>query len=289
MRQTYNLSPERVARFLTRIIFSLFAEDIDLLTHTPSGKGLFSYLVEHANDNVEFREDISKLFMAMKDGGRTNSSPVRWFNGALFKDVEVETLSNLAISKLRDAGNQNWRYVEPSIFGTVFERCLDPAKRAQLGAHYTSPEDILLIVEPVLMQPLRRKWASIQAKAATVREGYLQAPTERERELHRATLNDLRDQILSVVRNTTVLDPACGSGNFLYIALQEMMALELDIVNSPLWKDLDRAELQVSPEQLYGIEKDEIAHALASIVVWIGYIKMARGPWLSLRRETVAP
>ena len=274
MRLKYGVQPERAARFLTRIIFSLFAEDIGLLPSIANEKGLFSYLVDaNRRNSSTFRADIGNLFAAMEVGGRMHSQDVRWFNGALFKDIETEALSLRAIASLNEACRHNWRYVEPAIFGTLFERCLDPAKRAQLGAHYTSPEDILLIVEPVLMQPLRREWAAIEEQAQPVRDLYTQAATTREKESHKAKLLELRDQMLSSLRTTTVLDAACGSGNFLYIALQEMMALELDIVNSALWIDIDLAGLLVSPEQLYGIEKDEIAHALASIVVWIGYIK----------------
>ena len=274
LRLTYGVSPEQAARFLTRIIFSLFAEDIGLLPSMAESQGLLSYIVEHNRDSSEdFRKAIEELFLAMEDGKRMYSKQLKEFNGALFKDIETERLSRHAISSLYDACKHDWRYVEPAIFGTLFERCLDPAKRAQLGAHYTSPEDILLIVKPVLMQPLQREWEASQAKAQAVSERLPLAGSVRERESIKAELLALRDAMLDRLRSIRVLDPACGSGNFLYIALQELMNLELDIINDELWKDLERAELGVSPAQLYGIEKDEIAHALASIVVWIGYIK----------------
>ena len=142
-----------------------------------------------------------------------------------------------------------------------------------MGAHYTSPSDILLIVEPVLIRPLRREWDAVREEALPLREKYNQSQTVRAHETAKAQLLALRDKMLKRVRETTVLDPACGSGNFLYIALQQLMNLELDIVTDPLWHDIDRADLHVSPRQLYGIEIDEIAHALTSIVVWIGYIQ----------------
>ncbi len=274
MRRQWQISPERVARFFTRVVFSLFAEDIGLLPTIVEGKGLFSYLVEQTGNSPDnFQVDIGQLFQAMEDGGRMHSRDIRWFNGALFKDVTVERLAPRAIASLYEACRLDWEYVEPAIFGTLFERCIDPGKRAQLGAHYTSPEDILLIVEPVLMAPLRRQWAAIQAQAQPMREKYQQSQTTRARESAKKKLLALRDQMLKKVRETTVLDPACGSGNFLYIALQQLMNLELDIVTDPLWHDIDRADFQVSPAQMYGIEIDEIAHALASIVVWIGYIQ----------------
>ncbi len=275
MRQRWQMSSERVAKFLTRIIFSLFAEDIGLLPTMVEGQqGLFTYLVEHTQHNPRnFKADIGLLFKAMEDGGRMHSRDIRWFNGALFKDVEVERLSPPAINKLYDACLLNWEYVEPAIFGTLFERCLDPKKRAQLGTHYTAPADILLIVEPVLMQPLRKEWEGIRRQAQALREKYNQSRTTREKETAKAELLALRDKMLARVRGVKVLDPACGSGNFLYIALQQLMNLELDIVTDALWHDIDRADLQVGPGQIYGIEIDEIAHALASIVVWIGYIQ----------------
>ena len=274
MRQRWNLSPQRVARFLTRIIFSLFAEDIGLLPAMLEGKGLFTYLVEHTKNNPEnFSQDIGELFGKMEDGGRMHSRDIRWFNGALFRGVEVENLSPNAISQLLSACLLDWEYVEPAIFGTLFERCLDPDKRAQLGAHYTSPDDIMLIVEPVLMQPLRCEWAITQEKARPSRDKYRYAESVRAKEKAKSELLALRDQMLDRVRTTTVLDPACGSGNFLYISLQQLMNLELEIVTDVLWDDIDRASLRVSPKQLYGIEIDEIAHALSSIVVWIGYIQ----------------
>ncbi len=274
MRLKYGVRPERAARFLTRIIFSLFAEDIGLLPSVVQGKGIFTYIVEQNRGNSKnFEFDIQALFKQMEDGGRLHSLDIKWFNGALFRNVQTHRLSIRAIVSLENACRHDWRYVEPAIFGTLFERCLDPAKRAQLGAHYTSPEDILLIVEPVLMQPLRREWAVAKEKAHPVRERFLNARNVRGEETIKTELLAIRDEMLDRLRSTTVLDPACGSGNFLYIALQQMMDLELDIINDPLWDDLDRAALGVSPAQLYGIEKDEIAHALASIVVWIGYIK----------------
>ena len=274
MRQVWNLSPERVAKFFTRIVFSMFAEDIELLPAMSQGKGLFTYMVEHTHSSPEnFQNDIGQLFKVMEDGGRLHSRNIRWFNGALFKDVQVEKLAPAAIARLLDACLMNWEYVEPAIFGTLFERCLDPSKRAQLGAHYTSPADILLIVEPVLMRPLRREWDAVREEALPWREKYNQSQTVRARETAKARLLAIRDKMLKRVRETTVLDPACGSGNFLYIALQQLMNLELDIVTDPLWHDIDRADLRVSPRQLYGIEIDEIAHALTSIVVWIGYIQ----------------
>ena len=178
-----------------------------------------------------------------------------------------------ALQALVQAAHLNWRAIEPSIFGTLFERSLDPNKRAQLGAHYTSRQDIELIVEPVLMQPLRYEWDTVQLEAETVREQYNNAESGRARNTAAAELLELRERILNRIRETTVLDPACGSGNFLYVSLQLLMDLERDVIEDELWSGLQRATPEVHPRQMYGIEKEPIAHALASIVVWIGYIQ----------------
>ncbi|MCY3831532.1 MAG: N-6 DNA methylase, partial [Chloroflexi bacterium] len=146
-------------------------------------------------------------------------------------------------------------------------------KRAQLGAHYTSRDDILLIIEPVLMQPLRYAWDTAQLEAAPIRERYERATTGRAKTKARGQLLDKRAAILKRIRETKVLDPACGSGNFLYIALQSLMDLEKEVIQHPLWAGLQMAAREVHPRQMYGIEINPIAQALASIVVWIGYIQ----------------
>ncbi len=213
---------------------------------------------------------------------------IPFFNGNLFDDIQVERLTNRALLNLRDAANLNWQSVEPSIFGTLFERSLDPAKRAQLGAHYTSRDDIMLIVEPVLMMPLRRKWQAIKDKAAPLRQKYDAATTGSEKYQYSEPLVALRDDMLRTLRTTSVLDPACGSGNFLYVSLRQLLDLEKQVIKHDLFAGLDdEPEPQVHPKQLYGIEKDPIAHSLASIVVWIGYLQWMydNGYWRYWRHE----
>ncbi len=170
----------------------------------------------------------------------------------------------------------DWGRVEPAIFGTLFERILDEGKRAQLGAHYTSREDILLILEPVMMAPLRQRWEVIKAEAEEIA-----AAMETASNSTRAPLRmKLEDKVLGWMEELShirILDPACGSGNFLYMALW----LLLD-----LWKkaQIFAADLRlptflpcnVGPSQLYGIETNVYAHELASVVVWIGYLQWQR-------------
>ena len=272
----WNAEPTRIAYFLTKLVFCLFAEDVGLLptASSDSPQGIFSYIIQESRGKPNvFKQYVQNLFVAMNEGDNFLMREIPYFNGTLFKVLTVETLQVNALNELAKAAELNWASIEPSIFGTLFERSLDPAKRSQLGAHYTSRDDILLIVEPVLMQPLRAEWEAIQAEAAPIRERFDSAATVRARTSARKRLLALRERILKRVRETTVLDPACGSGNFLYVSLQLLMDLEKAIIQHSLWAGLQMATREVHPRQMYGIELNPIAQALASIVVWIGYIQ----------------
>ena len=271
----WNAEPRRIAYFLTKLVFCLFAEDVGLLpAAADSPQGMFTHIIEQSRGKPSvFKQYVRNLFVAMNEGGNILMRDIPYFNGTLFKVVTVEALSVEALEALAQAAHLNWESIEPSIFGTLFERSLDPNKRAQLGAHYTSREDILLIVEPVLMQPLRYQWDTVQLEAASVRERYDNATTGRAQTSARNQLLASRERILKRIRGATVLDPACGSGNFLYVSLQMLMDMEKEVIQHPLWSGLQLPTPEVHPRQMYGIEIDPIAHALASIVVWIGYIQ----------------
>lgn len=272
----WQADPDRIAHFLTKLVFSLFAEDVDLLPTEPNGgRGLFSEIVQRTSKNpIQFKRYVGELFSAMAEGGNVLMLEVPYFNGALFEDVQVEDLSLEALLALESASRLDWSSVEPAIFGTLFERSLDPSKRAQLGAHYTSRADILLIVEPVLMEPLHREWAAIKAEAEKLRPAFDDPTvTEKVRTNRGKDLEALRTKMLEQVRSITVLDPACGSGNFLYVALNLLLDFEKAVINDPVFAGLPLVMPEVHPRQLYGIEINPIAHALASIVVWIGYIQ----------------
>ena len=271
----WQAEPERIAYFLTKLVFCLFAEDIGLLpTAANSPDGIFTHIIKEARRAPSvFRKYVQNLFVAMNDGSEVLMREIPYFNGTLFNVVTVEELSAEALDALADAAKLNWEAIEPSIFGTLFERSLDPSKRSQLGAHYTSRADMLLIVEPVLMQPLRYEWDTVQLEAAPVRGRYDKARTGKAKANASRQLLDLRERILERLRATTVLDPACGSGNFLYLSLQLLMDLEKEIIQHPMWAGLQMPAPEVHPRQMYGIEINPIAHALASIVVWIGYIQ----------------
>ena len=182
-----------------------------------------------------------------------------------------------ALEILAQVARLDWSSIEPSIFGTLFERGLDPGKRAQLGAHYTSRDDILLIVEPVLMRPLRCRWDEIQEQAEALAKRWRAAETPGGAKTRaRRRLEKLLHGFADEIADTRVLDPACGSGNFLYVALRQLLNLEKDVIALSANLGLGMFFPTVSPEQLFGIEINEYAHELAQATIWIGYIQWLR-------------
>ena len=154
----YGSDPQEIAHFLIRLLFCLFAEDIGLLP-----ENLFPRLLDQTRRNSkDFSEVLRQLFRAMNTGGYFGSEKILHFDGGLFDNENVLPLESTDMDIIANIDALDWGAIEPSIFGTLFERGLDPGKRSQLGAHYTSREDILLIVEPVLMAPLRCEWEEIK-------------------------------------------------------------------------------------------------------------------------------
>ena len=154
--------PQTVAHFINRLVFCMFAEDVGLLP----GK-MFTKMLEQARRRpANFATMASILFgaMAHKDG-LVGFEPVAWFNGGLFDDNTALPLDREGIETTLKAAALDWSEIDPSIFGTLFERGLDPDKRSQLGAHYTDRDKIMRIVDPVLVRPLLAEWDS--AKCAT--------------------------------------------------------------------------------------------------------------------------
>jgi type II restriction/modification system DNA methylase subunit YeeA len=263
--------PEAVAHFLMRLLFCLFADSIGLLPDH-----LFRQMIElDRAKSASFTRKLRQLFAAMSTSGNSfGVHDIAWFNGGLFADDSVFDLTSADMSALRAASALDWSSVEPAIFGTLFERSLDPGKRSQLGAHYTSKQDILLIVEPVVIEPLQARWQAVKAEALALAEAA-------EKQHKGAAYNKLRAQMqdklyawlaeLSAVR---ILDPACGSGNFLYLALRRMLDLWREVYLFSAEHGLPTVlPHQVHPSQLYGLETNVYAHELASVVVWIGYLQ----------------
>lgn len=267
--------PPQVARFLIRLLFCLFAEDAGLLPDS-----LFSRLVTRTRRRPEvFSGQLRQLFAAMAGGGWFGVDQVPHFNGGLFDDDRVLALDEAGLEVLAGMVPADWAAIEPSIFGTLFERGLDPAKRSQLGAHFTSREDILLVVEPVLMAPLRRRWVEVQAQADLLAQRRDAVKGQKRANLDKQLQNLLLDFALELAR-VRVLDPACGSGNFLYLALLSLLDLWKEVYNQMLALGLTGLQplpgLAPSPGQLYGIEINEYAHELAQATIAIGYIQWLR-------------
>lgn len=278
------VEPHAAAHFLNRVLFCLFAEDIGLLP-----RDLFTRVVERTVKNPErFTGYVGELFEAMRDGGDFLLEDIPRFNGGLYAEggEGVVDLTGEELGVLLEAARLDWRSVEPAIFGTLFERSLDPSQRARLGAHYTGRDDILAVVEPVFMAPLRREWEAVREKAAAegakARDGTgakASNASKRAEGLLRAFAERLR--------GVRVLDPACGSGNFLYVSLKELLDLEKEVSAYSGEVGLTPFFPGVSPEQLHGIETSPYAHELAQVAVWIGYLQWMHDNGFGARQEPI--
>ncbi|MDD5483107.1 MAG: N-6 DNA methylase, partial [Kiritimatiellae bacterium] len=285
------LDSGKVAHFLNRLVFCLFAEDIGLLPDM-----IFTRIVEKSGgDPQRFGLLIRQLFEAMANGGDFGLDTIRHFNGNLFDDASVIEMTEDEVKQVVAASRLDWSAVDPSIFGTLFERGLDPAKRSQLGAHYTSREDIETLVEPVVMQPLRREWdeakkivetllISGQKKADKSTAKKLSPGAERKA---RGEADSILHRFLAGLHNVKVLDPACGSGNFLYVTLQKLKDLEKEVILYGMEKGFGGYLPMVGPWQLYGIEINPYAHDLAQMTVWIGFLQWTRANGFQVTQDPI--
>jgi len=271
----------RIARFITRTMFCMFATDVGLLPRET-----FSAIIQQAHGRAtEFQSRLAALFRTMNTGGPFGAFDVPYFDGRLFEDDDVpDAVTGQEILTLGQLSNLNWADVEPAIFGTLFERILDPARRRQLGLVYTSRADIELIVGPVLMDPLRREWERVKADI----EDYLGAASyQGVGSAIRATkLKELLTPFHERLCAVRVLDPACGSGNFLSVSLAHLKALEKEVIAFATLYGVEGIRSQVHPRQLHGIEVNPYAHKLASIVIWIGYLQWKHRNAVPLDDET---
>ncbi len=294
---TGQAAPEIVANYLTRCLFSMFAEDVGLL---PAGafQGL---LQTHRADPATLQQMLRILWADMDRGGfcAALAKNVLHFNGKLFKGAQQDhyslLLSTEQIDLLIEAARANWREVEPAIFGTLLERALDPTERHALGAHYTPRAYVERLVLPTVITPLRREWADARAAAlaVTYEADALEAKAPQVKtkadfaalDRHQAAVRALRKQALQHINSflhrlctVRVLDPACGSANFLYVTLEHLKRLEGEVHNQlddlgHTQDALDLGRETVTLQQLRGIELNERAAALAELVLWIGYLQ----------------
>ncbi|MCO6437278.1 MAG: class I SAM-dependent DNA methyltransferase [Phycisphaerae bacterium] len=272
-----------VAHFLMKCMFCLFAEDVELLP-----KDLFGNLIRrYQKDPAKLTDRLTELFATMRTGGDFGAEPIDFFNGGLFDDSAALRLTSHDIAKLLIASQSDWGSVEPAIFGTLFERSLDPNTRAQIGAHYTSRDDIMLVVEPVIMAPLRREWEAVKEGINAQLKRRRKGKADAKRRADKAIADALHAfvQRLATIR---ILDPACGSGNFLYVAIQQLLDLEKEVTTFAARPDIALSLLpQVRPTQLHGIEINPYAAELAQVVIWIGYLQWMRDNGFNVPRNPI--
>lgn len=261
--------PHRVAHFLNRLVFCFFAEDADLLPARLATR-LFE---AGAADPERATRQLKQLFAAMSKGGDFGVEVIAWFNGGLFDDDEALPLTADDLAALVTVARLDWAHIEPSIFGTLFERGLDPSKRSQLGAHYTDPGSIMRIVQPVVIEPLEREWADARAVIEAGMAAWHKGGKGSKKGLDDA--HAAFQRFMQRLSDYRVLDPACGSGNFLYLALQALKDLEHKAMLDAevIGMHMGFAGFHTGPHNVLGIELNAYAAEMARVTVWIGEIQ----------------
>ncbi|BAU58123.2 hypothetical protein HH1059_14150 [Halorhodospira halochloris] len=256
---------ERVSRFLMRAMFTMFAEDIGLI---PNGR--YQEMLREVRQRPEvFPDAMRALWERMRDGGFESRWLVRipQFNGNLFDEINPIPLNEEQIDLLIKAAAHDWTEVEPAIFGTLLERALDPKERHKLGAHYTPRSYVERLVMPTVIEPLREEWADVQAQAAMlISQG-------KEKDALAAV-----ERFFGRLLEVRVLDPACGSGNFLYVSMEALKRLEGEVLEmlselrgGQAWFDVEG--MTVDPHQFLGLEINPWAAHITEMVLWIGYVQ----------------
>lgn len=269
---------ERVARFLMRCLFCMFAEDVDLL---PSG-GFTKLLHKSLSMPAAFAPEAGRLFRAMDAGGHYDFAAVRRFNGALFRDAEALPLSAAQLTRLAEAAAKDWSLVDPAIFGTLLERALDPVERHRLGAHFTPRHYVERLVRATIQEPLGREWEAVQARAHELLGEDLDAADAKARGDALKLFGEFHRRLC----HTRILDPACGTGNFLYVSYVVLKALEHEVLEAMRVLGGAQAGLAIEgasvlPAQLHGLEVKPWAAEIAQLVLWIGHLQWElrhRGP-----------
>lgn len=262
----------RVAHFVNRLVFCMFAEDVGLLPNKMFQKAM--ELAERTPEKAQIF--LQQLFSAMKDGGAVGFEEVPWFNGGLFDSDEALPMDRDDVALALKAAKLDWQDIDPSILGTLFERGLDPSKRSQLGAHYTDREKIMMIVNPVIIEPLSREWDETKAEIEAELEKVASAKSPSAKTKAQKRAEALHIAYVEKLKNFRVLDPACGSGNFLYLSLLALKDLEHKANIDAETLGLPRAFPHVGPEAVKGIEINPYAAELARVSIWIGEIQWMR-------------
>lgn len=284
--QHRNPDKEAVAHFVNQLVFCFFANSVKLLP-----EGLLRKLIEISLKRPsKAKQYFDKLFAEMEKGGEFDLTEIKHFNGGLFDGRRALALEPDELGLLLALHSFRWDLIDPTIFGTLFERFLDPDKRAQIGAHYTDPDKIMQIVEPVVMRPLRREWEVAKGEIEAIMRPVLAEGgrgVEKRFEAARTKAEARRDTFVDRLCSLSILDPACGSGNFLYLALQAVKDLEYKALLECEALMLRRALPRVSPRILHGIEINPLAAELARSVIWIGDIQWGIANGLTHRPEPI--
>ncbi|MEG4487854.1 DNA methyltransferase [Microcoleus sp. D2_18a_B4] len=270
-RMEANVDPQQVAQFLMRCIFTMFAEDVGLLKEHLFTQALETRWILNPKT---FKPEVEALWEAMNEGTSFGfHGKLLRFNGGLFAESQAFALTKAQLEVLLQAAKRDWCNVEPAIFGTLLERALDSRERSKLGAHYTPRSYVERLVKPVVMEPLGDRWIAVQAEVKQLLNAGESEPTANQRKKARSVL----EAFLTELQQVKILDPACGSGNFLYVTLDLLKGLESEVlrrledVTGAAQLRLDIA--QVNPSQFLGIEINPRAAAIADLVIWIGYLQ----------------
>lgn len=259
---------QQVAHFLNRILFCLFAQDAQLLPDDIVAKIFEPGLDDPGHAN----KMLGTLFDTMQSGGHFGTHVIEWFNGNLFDSGGAVPLEKEDIREILSVARLDWSAIEPSVFGTLFERGLDPDKRSQIGAHYTDPESIKRVIRPVIVDPLAGEWDDTKRRIVRLIKS---RDSARRGSTSNRKAQQLFNAFLDRLARFVVLDPACGSGNFLYIALQELKNIEhrASLEAEQLGLALPLQGMHVGVQCLRGIEVNSFAAELARVTVWIGEIQ----------------
>lgn len=275
--------PETVAHFIMQLVFCFFAEDVKLLPEGFFRKALKQLNIGNRHKHAKAMLDDMFSAMATK-GGRVGNEFIAYFNGGLFDGQAALPLDEGDLGLLVAVCSMQWAEIDPSIFGTLFERFLDPAKRAQIGAHYTDAKKILQIVDPVVMRPLEAEWAEAKGR---IEKLVALACDRGPRAKEWGKAEEEHGRFVERLASLRILDPACGSGNFLYMALQRVKDLEFRVNNECEKLGLKALVPRAGPEILHGIEINRLAAEIARTTIWIGDIQWGLRHALYTRPEPV--
>ena len=277
--QHRNPDREAVAHFVNQLVFCFFADSVKLLP-----EGLLKKLLLTAEKRPQKSKDyFAKLFAEMERGGEFDLTEIAWFNGGLFDGRAPLGLEAAELGLLYSATSLDWSLIDPTIFGTLFERFLDPDKRAQIGAHYTDPEKIMMIVDPVVLRPLRaRMGGGIRQDRADHAPGR-ERPRRRakpakarmtRRSRPRAQRRKLARRLHRRADAAAHSGPRLRLGEFSLSRLAGRQGHRISrhqrLRDAGTW---DAPTTRVGPEILHGIEINPFAAELARTTIWIGDIQ----------------